>query len=143
MPDATFQHSAITTTRAAQVWRTLDRPETWEAIPGVDRVLDPIIDDENRLRGFAFETGVGGRVYRGQARPAAREEERLMAWEISSSEIRGQVIVAVEPQSDGTRVDFRLEVEGAGFLGSLFFPAIASAIGGEFEQTVEDFVGSL
>lgn len=143
MPDQAFQHSVTTSTGVDTVWKALDQPATWEAIPGVDRVTDPLIDDAGRLQGFAFESFVGGKRYVGQASPAGREEGGLMAWDIVTSEIRGRVTVDLEPVDEGTRVGVGLRVEGVGLMGSLFFPVIASAIGSGYAATVEQFVGSL
>jgi carbon monoxide dehydrogenase subunit G len=143
VPGQTFSHAATTPADIDAVWESLDEPGTWEAIPGVDRVIDPLVDAGGRLRGFSFESDVGGRMYVGDASPAGREEGRLMAWDIDSSEIKGKVAIELGPHGDGTRVQVRLEVEGAGMLGSLFFPVIAAAIGSGFKATVEDFVGGL
>ncbi len=143
MSGKTFQHAAVTSASVSDVWKSLDEPATWEAIPGVDRVIDPVVDANGRLRGFSFESDVGGRKYLGKAAPALRAEGRLMAWDIDSSEIKGKVAIEIGPQDDGTNVRVRLEVEGAGMLGSLFFPVIASAIGSGFAATVEEFVAGL
>ncbi|MGH8947506.1 MAG: hypothetical protein ACRDXF_01510, partial [Acidimicrobiia bacterium] len=64
-------------------------------------------------------------------------------WDIDSSEIKGKVAIEIGPQDAGTKVQVRLDVEGAGMLGSLFFPVIASAIGSGFPATVEEFVAGL
>lgn len=143
MPGQNFQHAATTPADIESVWESLDEPGTWEAIPGVDRVIDPVVDTGGRLRGFSFESDIGGRTYAGEATPAGRDEGRLIAWEIDSSEMRGKVTVGLAPDGDGTRVAVRLDVEGAGMLGSLFFPVIAAAIGSGFAATVEEFVSEL
>ena len=143
MSGKTFQHAAVTSASISDVWESLDEPATWEAIPGVDRVIDPVVDANGRLRGFSFESDVGGRKYLGEAKPARREEGRLMAWDIDSSEIKGKVAIEIGLENDGTNVQVRLDVEGAGMLGSLFFPVIASAIGSGFAGTVEEFVAGL
>lgn len=143
MPGQSFYHAAATPSPPSKVWESLDEPGTWEAIPGVDRVIDPVVDGDGRLRGFSFESDVGGRKYVGEATPAQREEGRLISWDIDSSEIKGKVTVGLAPADAGTRVDVRLDVEGAGMLGSLFFPVIAGAIGKGFPTTVEEFVAGL
>jgi carbon monoxide dehydrogenase subunit G len=143
MPGQSFVHAAVTSASVSDVWKSLDQPTTWEAIPGVNRVIDPIVDSVGRLRGFSFESDVGGRKYVGKATPARREEGRLIAWDIDSSEIKGKVAIEIGPEDQGTNVQVRLDVEGAGMLGSLFFPVIASAIGSGFAATVEEFVAGL
>jgi hypothetical protein len=140
VPEQSFQHAATTPTPIPSVWSALDEPQTWEAVPGVDRVVNPIFDASGRLRGFSFETIVGGRKYLGQAAPAGREDQRLIAWDIRTSEINGRVTVGLSPVDIGTRIFVDLRIEGIGVLGSLFFPVIAAAIGNGFTGTVEDFV---
>ena len=143
MADQSFEHSATTPADVGEVWEALGLPATWEAIPGVDRVVDPIFDDSGILAGFSFESAVGGRRYNGRAIPAGREEGRMIGWDISTPEIRGRILVGLAPAGDLTRVDVRLDVEGVGMLGSIFFPVIASAIGSGFADTVEEFVAAL
>jgi len=67
----------------------------------------------------------------------------MVGWAITTSEIRGRVFVGLAAEGEVTRVDVRLDVDGVGMLGSLFFPVIASAIGSGFTDTVEAFVGGL
>ena len=143
MPGQRFQHSEDTPRTPAEVWKSLDEPATWEAIPGVDRVIDPVMGSDGRLQRFSFESDIGGRKYVGEATPAGRDEGRRIAWDIDSSEIKGKIAIHLEPQGQGTRVKVELQVEGAGMLGSLFFPVIASAIGSGFPATVEEFVAGL
>lgn len=143
VPSQTFQHSSTTHASIAHIWSKFDDPQTWEAVPGVDRVIDPEFDASGTLRRFEFESLVGGKTYRGKASPAGREENKLIAWDIATSELTGKVMVALSQIGDGTRVYVRLHVAGAGMLGGLFFPVIASAIGNGFHETVEDFVVTL
>jgi hypothetical protein len=86
---------------------------------------------------------VGGTAYRAIASPAGREEERMMAWAVDSSEVEGKIAVRLEPNGEGTKVDVDLRAEGAGMLGSLLFPLISAAIGNGFAATVDDFVADL
>jgi hypothetical protein len=143
MPGRTFAHSATTPRDVGAVWAELDKPATWEGIPGVHRVVDPRVDGEGRLQGFAFEIIVGGTAYRATASPAGREEERMMAWAVDSSEVEGKIAVRLEPNGQGTKVDVDLQAEGAGMLGSLLFPVISAAIGNGFAATVDKFVAEL
>ena len=140
MPEQSYQHAATTPADVGAVWAALNQPVTWEAIPGVDRVVDPIVDASGRLDGFSFESSVGGKRYLGRATPALRDEGKRIGWDISTPEIKGRVVVGLVPEGGGTKVDVRLDVAGVGMLGNLFFPVIASAIGGGFAETVEEFV---
>lgn len=117
----------------------MDRPETWEGIGGVHRVIDPLIDGDGRLRGFSFETVVAGMTYLGKATPKDREEFRLMAWNIENSEVRGVTAVHLSDEGDGTRVEVILEVESVGMFSSMFFPVIAKTLGSGLPRTVDSF----
>jgi len=139
VPKETFSHSSTTTADRSQVWSALDSPSTWEGIGGVDKVIAPVIDKDRRLRGFSFETSVAGRIYLGKATPKAREESRLMAWDIQNSEVRGVTTVRLTDEGPGTRVQVTLEVESVGMFSSMFFPVIAKAIGSGLPQTVDAF----
>ncbi len=139
MPTETFSHTAITLATRSEVWKALDKPETWEGIGGVDRVIAPVIDQDGRLRGFSFETVVAGKIYLGKATPKAREESRLMAWNIENSEVRGVTTVQLTDDGPGTRVEVTLEVEGVGMFASMFFPVIAKTIGSGLPRTVNEF----
>jgi carbon monoxide dehydrogenase subunit G len=140
----TFSHTASTATPVDRVWAALDRPETWAAIGGVDRVHDPVVDDEGRLMGFSFETRIGGIAYRGKASPRERMEGSVMAWDIDSPDIRGVTAVRLEGDGDaGTRLTVTLTVESKGMLASMFFPSIAGAVGRGLPGAVEEFAASL
>lgn len=143
VPSETFQHSGFTAADLAAVWAALDEPATWETVPGVDRVYDPIIDDSGRLQGFMFESVAIGKTFIGRATPAARVERETIAWDILTTELKGLTTVETQSSGEGTQVAVRLEVESVGVLSSIFFPVIVSSIGDGFSTTVELFVASL
>jgi len=143
VPSRSFQHSAIAHAPIAKVWEALNDPKSWESVPGVDRILESVIDQEGQLQSFSFESLAAGKRYLGRALPAGREFEKMMAWDIETSEIRGRIIVSLGGTDDGTRVDVMLRLESVGVLSSVFFPVIASAIGDGFPKTVQDFARDL
>jgi carbon monoxide dehydrogenase subunit G len=143
VPSQTFSHRALTTATPEEVWEQLDQPRTWEAIGGVDRVFDPEVDGEGRLRGFSFDTVAAGRKYVGEARPHQRVEGEVMAWDIENPEIRGVITVAVRPAESGTEIRVTMEVHSVGFLSSMLFPVIATAIGSGLSKTVDEFAHEL
>lgn len=126
-----------------EVWAALQRPETWEAIGGVDRVHDPVIDEEGRLEGFSFEARAARRTYPGLATPHAREEGRVMAWAIDTSEVDGVIGVELSDEEERTRLTVTVEVASRSTLSAVFLPAIASAIGGGLPEAVEAFAEEL
>lgn len=143
MPQESFSHSAIADSSRDEVWAALQKPETWEGVAGVENVHDPAIDADGSLRGFSFESIVGGKVYQGRAVPRGRDDGLAMAWDIETSDIAGSVAVTLEDEEPGTRVNVSLEVESKGMLAGVFFPVISSTIGNGFPATVEAFATSL
>lgn len=143
VPSQTFSHQARTDATPEEVWRALDRAETWEAIGGVDRVFDPEVDDRGRLMGFSFETVTAGKRYLGVATPHERIEGELMAWNIQNSEVTGTTSVQIESSGEETMVSVTLVVKSAGLLSSMFFPVIAMAIGRGLPEAVDEFAERL
>lgn len=139
MPTDSFVHTASTSASRLDVWNALQNPQTWEGIGGVDRVSNPILDADHQLRGFQFDTVVGGRAYVGTASPHSRLEGSLMAWDVENSEVRGVTRIELADNGTGTEITVALDVESKGFLSSMFFGAISKTIGSGLPRTVEDF----
>ncbi|MGB7860540.1 MAG: hypothetical protein WBM90_08590 [Acidimicrobiia bacterium] len=139
MPSATFTHTSTAAVALSEVWAALDKPETWEAIGGVDRVVNPTIDDQGRLRGFSFDTLISGKAYRGQASSAGRKEGESIAWHVENSEVTGLTTVDLKPMPGGTSIKVSLTVESRGFLAGVFFSVISSAIGNGLPASVDNF----
>jgi hypothetical protein len=142
VPSETFSHSSTTTASRSEVWSALDRPSTWEGIGGVDRVINPVIDEKGRLQGFTFETLVAGTKYLGKATPNAREEGQMVALNIANSEIRGAIRIDLSDDGDGTLIRVTLDVESAGVLSAMLFPMIARSIGNGLPRATEAFAAS-
>lgn len=142
MTKQTFSHTSVSTASRSEVWRALDWPSTWEGIGGVDRVIDPAIDDEGRLLGFTFETVVAGTKYLGQATPNAREEGQMMTLNVENAEIRGAIRIDLSDDGEGTFIHVTLDVESAGMLSAMFFPAIARSIGDGLPGAIDKFAAS-
>ncbi len=142
MPSQTFTATATAAVPVEEVWASLDRPETWASIGGVDRVFDAVEDEQGQLTGFSFESVAAGKRYVGRARPARRDEGRLMAWDIANSEIQGVTTVALAPLGKETEITVTLEVQSAGLLSAMFFPVIAGAIGNGLPDAVSSFAAS-
>ncbi len=143
VPSQIFTHEARTSAPIEEVWSALDRPETWEAIGGVDRVFDPQRDEQGKLSGFSFDTVAAGKKYVGTATPHERVEGRRMAWRIENTEVRGITTVQLEPADAGTSIAVELRVQSAGLLSSMFFPVIAGAIGNGLPKAVDGFAAGL
>jgi hypothetical protein len=121
----------------------LDKPATWESIGGIDRVIDPDIDDRGRLLGFTFDTEVGGKAYRGLATSSTRKEGRRMGWDIENSEIAGTIMVGLAPIERGTTLTVDLTVASKGLLSGMFFSVISKSIGSGLPRSVDAFAAGL
>ena len=143
MPQASFRHTAHVEAPTSEVWAALDRPETWNSIPGVERVHQPVIDESGKLRGFSFDTVVGSTTYEGRATPRYRDEGRAVSWDIANSQVRGRIDVEVESANAGTHLTVSLAITSASLLAGMFFGAISRAVTDGFPQMVEDLAGRL
>ena len=125
------------------MWAALQKPETWQAIGGVDSVHDAVIDQEGRLQGFAFEATAAGQTYPGLATPDAREEGKVMGLAIYTPEVEGVIRVELDDSNGGTQCTVTIELESRTIISAVLFPAIASAIGSGLPQAVESFAREL
>ncbi|MEX1044043.1 MAG: hypothetical protein WD532_11105 [Acidimicrobiia bacterium] len=129
MPEQTFHATATTTATPAEAWTSLQRPETWEGIAGVDDVTDATHDDGGHLEAFLFSVTVGGKRYRGQARVAGAIQPVSMQLDLETSELIAVIEVALGQTESGTDVSIDLTVRTRSFLAGMFFSAIADAVG--------------
>lgn len=144
MPRESFNHSTIVNASRSTVWATLDRPETWNAVAGVERVHAPVIDSDGKLRGFKFDTVVAGVAYEGVAEPHARIEGESMSWNISNSQIQGLLHVELEDTYNGkTRLNVGIDMRSVSMLSGMFFGAIAATVRNGLPRTVEDLAVQL
>lgn len=143
MPSQTFTGTAVADASAASVWESLNEAETWEAISGVEDIFDEARNDSGHLVGFKFRSTAAGKQYVGKATPGGRVEEKSLTWDIATSEIKGEITVDLHELESGTRVDVTMRVESVSMMASFGFPIIASVIGNGFQQTVDNFAGSM
>jgi hypothetical protein len=142
VPSQSFTHTATADADVQHVWKKLDLAQTWENIGVVDRVFDPVFDD-SRLVGFSFESVAGGRRYVGVAKPATRQEGRVMGWRIENSEVTGTLEVRLAPADPGTDITVELHVKSVGLLSTMFFPVVAGAVGNGLPKAVDAFANGL
>lgn len=121
------------------MFAALEEPATWEQVGGVDRVFDPVIDQDGRLQGFSFEVRAAGKNYIGSATPHDRRDNELMSWRVDTTEVMGVTSVALESVDGGTEIEVTLEVESKGLLSTMFFPVIAATIGSGLPRSVDEF----
>jgi len=66
-----------------------------------------------------------------------------MTMGISSDQLKGDITVELHPVATGTEVTVRMAMEPAGFLSSLLFPVVATAVAKGFPAAVERFAADL
>ncbi len=137
MSKATASHKTTVASSRAEVWAALDRPETWNAVAGVERVHQEVIDDQGRLRGFRFDTVVGGRAFESVASPRDRFDERLMSWNITNLHIEGIIRVELEDEADGTGLTVEIELASTSLMSRMLFGTIADGVRRGLPRTVE------
>ena len=138
MARESFSHSTVVNAPRARIWGALDDPETWNAVAGVERVHEPIVDAKGRLQGFKFDTIVAGKAYEGIASPHARSEGEALSWDIANSQITGVIKVELEDVTGGTLLEVGVEMEARGMLSRMFFGTISKVVGNGLPNTVND-----
>jgi carbon monoxide dehydrogenase subunit G len=139
----TFTHQATSPATSTQAWDALQRPETWGAIGGVKRIEDSETDPEGHLLGYRFVVEVGGSEHHGRARRLEADPPRHMVMGISSDHLEGEIGVEVTSSEASTLISVTMSMRPAGFLASLFFPAVARTVESGFDDHVERFARSL
>ncbi len=142
-PD-TFTHTTVVAAARPRVWDSLQDPEVWGEIGGVDRVFDPVHDQDGVLRRYGFLVTVGGRGHQGHAETTEVVAPERMVVAVTTAELRGGIAVELgDADSQATRMSVLLSLEATGFLTSLLLPVIARAVGSGLPRHVEDFARRL
>lgn len=143
MPSQTFAASSRTAASPDKAWLALQKPQTWEAISGVDEVFDAEHDATGQLTRFRFRSTAAGHQFAGRAVPGPGEPGRSVRWDITTSALEGWVRVDLEPDDQQSMVEVSMQVGSASLMGSFAFPLIASSISNGLQQTVDDFAARL
>ncbi|HSJ35356.1 MAG TPA: hypothetical protein VLB85_09910 [Acidimicrobiia bacterium] len=137
MPEASFQHRAVTPAEPGHVWARLQDPQIWATVAGVDDTSDHAHDGP-LLIGFRFATSIAGVTYRGTARVTEARREEAMTLGIRSSELTGAIGVVLGTSPTGTALDVTMRMRPAGIMGTLVFPVVTSAVSNGFVESVEN-----
>ena len=136
MASAEYTHSVTVRTTQDTVWTSLQSADTWADIGPVDRVWDPVVDNDV-LMGYRWATDIGGRTYEGTARTVDHTRPSRFSMVLDAGEMAGTIGIDLAPNEIGTHLEVSLLIESRGMLSSLFFPAIKNAIGSGFPDQVE------
>jgi hypothetical protein len=138
-----FFHGARVTNRVELVWEELQKPSTWKQIGGVDHISDERFDEHEDLVGYRFAIVVAGTSYYGMATRTLAERQKLIVMGIDSSQLTGEIGVALSSDGETTWIDLSLAMASKGLLSAMLFPAIVKAVAGGFDATAAEFVNSL
>lgn len=139
MPERSFTHTVKAMAGIETAWRALQDEKTWGAVGGVDRVWDAVHNTAGELRGYQF-TATAGRQYEGNAEVVESVRSERMAVAITTSEVEGQIAVALRPTDQGhTEVAVTLDLRSKGWLSTALFPVVAAAVGSGLPANVESF----
>jgi hypothetical protein len=144
MPRATFTHQATADATVEDVWKSLQRAETWADIGPVEDVSDAKMTPDGLLQSFRWSTTVAMKRYPGTARVAAVAVGEHMKLELDAREVAGTLETHLSPNGQGTTiVTVTLEVVSRGTLSTLFFPVVSEAIAKGLPAQVDRFADSL
>jgi hypothetical protein len=71
------------------------------------------------------------------------ERQKLIVMGIDSSQLTGEIGVALSSDGETTWIDLSLAMASKGLLSAMLFPAIVKAVAGGFDATAAEFVNSL
>ncbi len=135
MTTASFSHSAPVSASSDAVWARLQEAEAWAQIGPIDEVWGAVHDDDGQLQSFEWSARAAGRSFNGSARTSTADPGERMVIDIKTSEVAGKVEVTL---GDGA-IDATMSLHPVGFLASLFFGAVASAVGEGLPGHVDEF----
>ena len=143
MPRQTFMHRVVTAAEPAQVWRALQRPESWGRIGGVTKVEQPQFDAAGELTGYRFTVQIGGKPHVGTATRSETTPGRRVAMTLDSDQLGGLIDIELEPAGDQTAINVAMTVQSKGMMTTVLFPVISGAIASGFNEAVEEFASAL
>jgi uncharacterized protein YndB with AHSA1/START domain len=139
MPSSRFEHTATAAAPPDRVWAALQEADTWAGIGPIERVWDAVHRD-GMLAGYRWSTNAAGRRWEGSARTIEAVPGESITLALHSPEVNGSLTAALAADGeDGTTVTVTLHAESVGLLSTMFWGAVAGAIGNGFPGHVEEF----
>jgi carbon monoxide dehydrogenase subunit G len=136
-------HRVVVAAPPDQIWKSLQRPESWSRIGGVNKVTDPTFDSNGEITGYRFTVEVGGSQHLGTATRSDATPSRRLAMTIDTDQLGGHIDVELEPTTDQTAVTVAMTVQSKGMMTAMLFPVITGAIASGFNESVEQFAAGL
>ncbi len=144
MPRATFTHEVTVHRSMQHVWKRLQDADTYANIGPVEKVWDPVHDDDGVLQQYTWSTTVGRKPYEGSARTVEAHNPSYLKMDLDAGEVAGSLATALEAVTDEvTNLAVTLEIISKGTLSTLFFPVISDAVGRGLPEQVETFAGAI
>jgi carbon monoxide dehydrogenase subunit G len=134
-----FTHKVHIEAPPERAWATLQEPETWGGIAGVQRIYDAHHHPDGTLRSYRFLAEAGRKPYEGSARTIEVDKPCLMVVTVDTAEIEGTITSELEPSNPhGTDMTVSLRIRARGILSSVFLPIVSKAIGSGFSRQIDD-----
>jgi uncharacterized protein YndB with AHSA1/START domain len=139
-----FTHRVKVDVPPDQAWVTLQDPETWGLITGVERVYDARHSADGTLRSYRFTVNAGGRRYEATAETHDADAPHLMAITIDAADVQGTITVELAPSNPGgTEMTASLKMRPKGLLSMVIFPIISGAVSSGFTGTIDDIAARM
>lgn len=91
-----ISHSAVAPALPDRVWEGLQVPEVWTSFPGIDRIVDPVIE-RGQLVEFAFRGDAAGRARKGSLVVVVSRFPHSMTVRIAERDLREEIVVSLAP----------------------------------------------
>lgn len=142
MPSRTFTHTVHVATSPAEVWKALQRTETWAHLGPIDSVDSAVRTEDGSLQGFRWYAKAAGRIIEGTATTSDATINQRFALDLDAGEVTGRLIAELD-EGSSTGITVTLDIASDDPLVALFFPAITDAIESGFPGQVEEMAASL
>jgi len=136
-------HRVVKAVEPDQVWKALQRPESWSRIGGVSKIEQPTFDARGEITGYRFNIEIGGKTHVGTATRSETTPGRRVAMTIDSDQMGGLIDVDLEPANHQTAVTVAMTVQSKSLMTAIVFPMIVGAIASGFNDAVERFAAEL
>ncbi len=134
-----FTYAVHLDTTPERAWATLQEPETWGGIAGVQRVYDATYHPDGTLSGYRFLAEAGMKPYEGTATTIEADAPSLMVVSVDTAEVEGTITTELRSSNPhGTEMTVSLRIRARGILGAMFFPVVSRAIGSGFSRQIDE-----
>jgi hypothetical protein len=104
----------------------------------MDSVFNAVVED-GRLTSFDWTAAAAGTRHRGRSRTIDAVPGRLMVLALDSTEVSGEIAVALAAEAAGTALTVTLTARPRGFIAGMFWGRVSEALGKGLVAQVDRF----